>query len=1062
MIRKIARKSVRYGATLIEIAAFAVLVLALLTAVLIGRIGSGPLEIGFARDYIQSALYDDVTGNRVVMDGVALYWPDIKGPLFFQLRGARLLGPDGKAIVSVDEAAISFSRAALLLGRVRPKSIILKGPSLRVARNEGNSLDFGFGPAGEWGGTLADGGGTAQRDVLADIFEYIARPGRESKKNSLISRLESFEIEDARLVVEDHVLGISWFLPDFDARFISTLEGMRGDFALSLPDVGGRPSGLRIAMDYVWDEKDVRLSADMKTLDTMILAGKMPDLDILREQSIVLDAHLEAVLGPDFTPQSLSMEMVSDSGSLFHAALSPDPVSYRDFVLALAYDAAKDEWDFSGTQVTLGDATVQAQGHVKRAGQGVDGTMTLRVDELAQEKIAPLWPAALRGDSSEEWIVHKMSGGLFRDVALSFDFGVLRDDAAEENTDENPWSADVRHLKAAFAAEGMRVEYRPPLFPAENVTGRGAFDRDADTMTIEIESGKIGGLDVKRATLIFDEVVAEGKGGVDMDIHLNGPLKDALAYVSEEPINLDEDTTLDFRSVEGKADLNVHLAFPTHKDVKLEEFTIGVEGTLDDVLVPDIVGDLDLSGGPLTLRVKDGAVSASGKALLEKRDLDFEWMEYLESQGRPYTGKVKARLTADPNIRQRLGIDLDDFIEGPLPLTVDYTSYGDGKAVADIVMDATPALFFVDPFDFGKPPGEVATAALTAHLENKELKEITGLTAQGQDFKLAPSHLSFRKNTAGETALSEGALENFTLGKTKGKLTFKIGKDGVAKMLLDAQTLDARPFLDVEENKQEYGAPPIVISASAAQMFTGGEESVQDVRIFMDIDGQGRFNQMEMDATAGAGVIYLRFKPDQEGKRVFRLETEDAGAALKAFQVYKNIRGGKMIIYGEPIRGIFDRNLAGVAEITDFKVVRAPALTKLLSILSLPGLMEVLGNEGLSFTKLEAHFNWVYRKAGSLLVLKDGRTSGNSLGLTFDGTFDKAQNKVDVSGTLIPMSGVNSFIGKIPLIGDILTGGSGSLIAATYSVKGDPGDPVILVNPLSVLAPGILRRILFE
>ena len=47
------------------------------------------------------------------------------------------------------------------------------------------------------------------------------------------------------------------------------------------------------------------------------------------------------------------------------------------------------------------------------------------------------------------------------------------------------------------------------------------------------------------------------------------------------------------------------------------------------------------------------------------------------------------------------------------------------------------------------------------------------------------------------------------------------------------------------------------------------------------------------------------------------------------------------------------------------------------------------------------------------------------------------------------------------IIGDILTGGD-ALFAATYSMKGPSSNPKITMNPLSVLAPGFLRKILFE
>jgi hypothetical protein len=60
------------------------------------------------------------------------------------------------------------------------------------------------------------------------------------------------------------------------------------------------------------------------------------------------------------------------------------------------------------------------------------------------------------------------------------------------------------------------------------------------------------------------------------------------------------------------------------------------------------------------------------------------------------------------------------------------------------------------------------------------------------------------------------------------------------------------------------------------------------------------------------------------------------------------------------------------------------------------------------------------------------------------------------------MSEVNSLVAKIPLLGKLLGGSSGGLIAATYTMKGSNEDPTVFINPLSVLTPGFLRSILFE
>ena len=51
-------------------------------------------------------------------------------------------------------------------------------------------------------------------------------------------------------------------------------------------------------------------------------------------------------------------------------------------------------------------------------------------------------------------------------------------------------------------------------------------------------------------------------------------------------------------------------------------------------------------------------------------------------------------------------------------------------------------------------------------------------------------------------------------------------------------------------------------------------------------------------------------------------------------------------------------------------------------------------------------------------------------------------------------------LGAIPLVGDVLVGKKGEgVIGVSYSISGDADKPEISINPLSVLTPGIFRRI---
>ena len=66
-----------------------------------------------------------------------------------------------------------------------------------------------------------------------------------------------------------------------------------------------------------------------------------------------------------------------------------------------------------------------------------------------------------------------------------------------------------------------------------------------------------------------------------------------------------------------------------------------------------------------------------------------------------------------------------------------------------------------------------------------------------------------------------------------------------------------------------------------------------------------------------------------------------------------------------------------------------------------------------------------------------------------------------MSGTFVPMYGLNNMFGQIPVLGLFLGGGSNEgLIGVTYEVVGTPGAPVLRVNPISAMAPGVLRKII--
>ena len=74
--------------------------------------------------------------------------------------------------------------------------------------------------------------------------------------------------------------------------------------------------------------------------------------------------------------------------------------------------------------------------------------------------------------------------------------------------------------------------------------------------------------------------------------------------------------------------------------------------------------------------------------------------------------------------------------------------------------------------------------------------------------------------------------------------------------------------------------------------------------------------------------------------------------------------------------------------------------------------------------------------------------------------YGKKQNTVNVNGLVSPVYIINGVVKAIPLIGKVLGGEKGEgVFGVSYKVQGNSSNPRVLVNPLSILTPGVFRKI---
>ncbi len=1069
MLKHILKYSNRTLIVTFEMLAVVALLLALFFGLFVWKVSQGPISIGWAKDYVEEALSSAEDEFSVEFDDMVFSWPELRGPFLLDLTGLKVSKGEGDAnSLSIDSASVGLSRRALLYGRIRPVSVIIRQPSIELVRGRDGKLSlFLDGHTQEV--KAADEAQPKENDPGREVAE-VFRDMATHKRGSLIGRLNEFHIMNASVAIRDYDLGLSWYLSDFDFLIREEEQGVVASLKAQLPSGReGAAAGLSMDMAYRKETDDFRAIGKITELNPYAISKFLPVPETLSGQDLFFSGDIDAAMDANLMPTYFKLNGSIPEGQISIPEEYDAPITVKNIVIESEYSKADKLLKVPVLNGEIGGIPFTGKAAAAFGTNAVVMPIKMNVAGAQLAQIPPLFPKSEHDGEAYEWLGRNIEGGTFSDVALDMELSAQRVTDAETQVED--WDVQMPRFKLDFAFEDAKVTYNDTLMPAENGKGKGHLDLVAETLEITDASATIGDIQGTDVTVKLIDMMKKGAGYLTVAVRAKGPVATALSYIAAEPINMGEaQIGLNPKTVKGTIDAQVDIGLPTIKDMPKDEVEVGIDGTLSDLDIPNIVQGLPLSGGPLHLKTEPGGFRIDGPAKLAGREVDMAWHQYFESKGNPYSMQVKAKIGADHELRDHFGVNLDEYISGTMPVDVVFTDKGDGTATVDVKGDLTPVRLYIDAFKFEKPVGTAGTISTTAHLKDDILKKLSAIELNAKDISVSGATINFAPMNGKKADIDSGSLPNAKIGKTQASVTFDTDSSGALRVNAKAPVFDLEPILSEGEasdismpSPEKKNVRPMKISLDAVTMLAKNEQKVTPAKAYLEFDDEGDITQIEFDGKVGKkqGDINVRFKPDASGKRTFRLDTNDAGATLYTFGVYNNVHGGVLRIYGEPKDNNPRGDLHGSMQMENFRVVKAPALASLLSLMSLTGVTQIHGNEGIVFSKLESGFEWRFRPEGNILIIKDGTTSGSSIGLTFAGVLDRGKKTTDIAGTIIPMTELNSILSKIPLVGELLGGATG-LIAATYSMKGPTSDPKVSVNPLSVLAPGIIRRVLFE
>jgi hypothetical protein len=1012
-------------------------VLILLLGFCFWRLTQGPIELDRLVPYVQDAFDQSGAPLRVAISGVRFGLDKTTHELNLWVEGVRVSLPDGEAVANFPEMATSFSLGSLLRGRLAPTAIVVEHPLLRLRRDQTGGVKFSF-----------DGPDTGAAEFGPELLSQLTGPPRPDEPFGLLRRIM---VRDATVVVDDQRTGRRWQASRVDAALQRNEEGLDGDMSLAIP-VGSAMPEFHLSYRYAARPNALDVGLAVDGLDPGGLAGLSSSLEALSRFHFPVSGTLETRLDLDHGSfEGVRLDLGFGTGDVQSDLLPTGAVTIGQGELHAVYAPERSRLDIERLAFDLGGGSRLAfdgslDGLTPDMILGIapppaslPGKLGIVLSDLPVAKFETLWPRWLsRG--SRRWVLANIRDGAVDEAAVQLD---LNADLASRN-------AAVVGAHGTLRYHDLTVTYLKGLPPVRKVNGTATLaDRQ---LSFTPASGVVNGQQIVGAALRIAELGAPLEW-LTIDVDTVGPVRDALEIIDAKPLHYAHAVGIDPAEVGGRAETALHFRLPLLDELKLDAIEYSARANITGGSLANAGLNRALSDGNFVIEISRTGAHLQGNARFDgiPSAIDAAW---------PFAPKdaVHARyrvaLTLGDDERRRLNFDfLPGRVSGPVGLDATYSVLGDGRAEAMVALDLRQAAVSVAEAGWKKPTDTAATARLVVQFARDRvvgLPEID-IRAPGLDGSVA---VALAADGAG---IERVDVRRLVIGPNDVQGSVARRAEGGWRVEVRGPRLDLSDAVK-SAGKDDSPLPrmPLVIDAQLGQLMLSPGREVRNLSAQLMHEGS-YWQAARVDARYPNGHrARLRFGGEAGGGLGLVVGTDDLGATLHLLGISDGVVGGRATVRGHVAESAGKRVLHGELQASDYHLVRVAGLARLLAMASFDSLVSQLSGTGIPFSTLRVNFGY----ADKQFVVNDLVAYGDAAGITANGRFDLGQDEIDMQGTLVPAYMLNSIIGNVPLIGQLLLGGEGQgLIAANYHVAGSGSDPKVTINPLTALAPGFLRRL---
>ncbi|WP_159585856.1 DUF3971 domain-containing protein [Chelativorans xinjiangense] len=730
-------------------------------------------------------------------------------------------------------------------------------------------------------------------------------------------------------------------------------------------------------------------------------------------------------------------------GSVLAPADSPERALPFAMRLAGRYEPAASRLNAEKIEVRTSDGELAGNAVLTMpAGVSPGIRLAIYVEDMPTAHAKQFWPW-FAASGARDWMLEHVFGGRVRDSNLRLNVppGRLGNGV--------PLSQD--EVVGRFALENTRFDIAGDIPPVRDGSGWVEF-RGTDVAvglskgTIYMPSGRM--VEASGGSLTIDAAHQKPRIG-RLEIGVEGEAAAMVELASYEPIDASRFHDIAPGDLDGGASGHISADIPLQAGIPAKDLDWRVALDYEDLSIAKPFEGQEVTKANGSLLVQPDKAEFSAEAELNAVPAR---LRILEPLGGSQVERVRhVELQMDDAARDRLFPGLDVLVSGPFEIV--YDEQPDGRKKVAVALDT--ARLTVPWIGWQKGAGIPAAASFFLEENGPEgdnkVSELSEFTLDGENFAVS-----------GHIRLAGGSLQEARLNKVRLNriddyaATIRHTGSGYS-MSVNGRSFDARGVIErVLDNKatESHGADSgagITVEASLANVQGFNGESLSQVEMAYSAEAAQPERLSVRAAVAANGAVQF-MKGVEQGRRTVRASSSNAGALLRFLNIYQHVDGGRLSL---ALSGASDDDLSGQFDIRNFWVINEERLGSLVaaSAESSNGEMDV------SRVQFE-YGSATLSKGREQLEIRDGVLRGPLIGSTFQGTLYDPNDTTAITGTFLPLYGINRVFGEIPIIGQILGNGrNGGLIGITYRLTGKLDAPTLEINPISAIAPGIFRRI---